>query len=132
MNKCNSSPTRSVPFSATSGVPSCASLGATPVVLSSAPWIISSGVPQTHLSFSRLHFHSYFQFLNGQILHPFAPLSRFLRAFSSAFHTISITSFGGAICGFAVKQIVGCTLKNVYTNAYIIYSAGIALHACIK
>ena len=30
------------------------------------------------------------------------------------------------------KQIVNCTLKNVYTDAYIIYSAGIAFYACIK
>ena len=54
-------------------------LGATPGVLSGAPWIVSSSASQTYLSFFRLHFHSYVQCLIGRILHPFAPLNPFLR-----------------------------------------------------
>ena len=105
MNKCNSSATRSAPFSATSDAPS----------------------------------HSYFQFLIGQILYAFSPLCQFLRAFSSAFHTrfhlqpkshLLGELFVTLLC--SSKQIVACTLKNIYTNACIIYSAGIALCACIK
>ena len=80
-----------------------------------------------------------FQFLIGQNLHPFAPFSPFLRVFSSAFHIRSHLQsqlyllgelFVTLLC--SSKQIVACTLKNVYANACIIYSAGIALYACIK
>ena len=114
-------------------------LGATPGVLSGAPWIVSSSSPQTHSSFFCLYYHSYFQFLNCQILHPFAPLSPVLRALSSAFHIRSHFQsqlyllgelFVTLLC--SSKHIVDCTLKNVCTNTCIIYSDGIALYACIK
>ena len=61
-------------------------LGATPGVVSGPPWIEPSSASQMHLSFLRLNSHSYFQFLIGQILHPSAPLSPFLRAFWRAFY----------------------------------------------
>ena len=71
--------------------------------------------------------------------HSFAPLSPLLRAFSSAFHIPSHLQsqlhllgelFVNLLC--SSKQIVDCTLKNVCTNACIIYSAGTAYIACVK
>ena len=112
-------------------------LGATPGVSSGAPWVVSSSAPQTHLLFSRLHFHSYFQFLIGQILHPFAPLRRFLRAFSSAFHILSrlqsqLHLLGELFVTLLSSRLSTALSKMFTTNACIIYSAGIALYACIK
>ena len=79
-------------------------------------------------------------FLIGPILHPFAPLIPFLRAFSSAFlirshlqsHLHLRELFVTFLC--SSKQIIDCTLKctMIYTNVCIIYNAGIALYACVK
>ena len=76
-------------------------------------------------------------FLIGQILHLFAPLSLVLKAFSSASYTRSPLQsfeelFVTLLC--SSKKIIACTLKctMIYTNVCIIYSAGIALYACIK
>ena len=79
-------------------------------------------------------------FLIGQILHPFAPLSPFLRAFSSTCyipsHFQSQLYLRGLFMTFlrSFKKIIDCTLKStiIYTNVYIIYGDGIALYACVK
>ena len=79
-------------------------------------------------------------FLIGQILHPFALLSPFLRAFSSACyipsHFQSQLYLRGLFMTFlrSFKTIIDCTLKStiIYTNVYIIYGDGIALYACVK
>ena len=81
-----------------------------------------------------------FHFLIGKMLHPFAPLSPFLKAFSSVFkvrsHLQSQLHLGElcvtCLCSF--KQIIDCILKctMIYTNACVIYSAVIALCACVK
>ena len=117
-------------------------LGAAPGVLSGAPRIASSGALQMHSSFFRLHSHLYSQFLIDQILHPFAPLSLFSSILKSILkcvpYTLSfaipVTSFPGAIVTFlcSSKYVVDYNLKNVYTKACAIYSAGTALYACIK
>ena len=107
-------------------------------VLSGVPYITSSSTHQRHFLLFYLHPHVhqfYFHFLIGRILHSFAPLGSFLRAFSSAFHirflfAILITSFGelfgNVLC--SSKQIIDCTLEctMIYANVCIIYSFGTA------
>ena len=78
---------------------------------------------------------------NWPVLHSFAPLIPFLRIFSSVFnirsdlqshlHLLGELSLA-LLCRF--KQIIDCTFKctMIYANIWIIYSAGIALYACVK
>ena len=95
--------------------------GATPGVLSGAPEIVSSSAAKTHLLFFRLHSHSYFQFLIGQISHPFAPLSPFLRAFSTSFRIHSHYIFWGSylwLCCVVPSSLL-TTLSKIFTPMHV-------------
>ena len=94
----------------------------------------------SYASQGSLQFHSHFYFLIDQTLHPFAPLSPFLRALSNAFHIPyhleSQLHLGELFVNFLAcsKQIIDCTLKctMIYKYVCFIYSAGILLYAWVK
>ena len=121
MNKSNSSPTRSVPFSATSGAPFCASRCNSRCIIRCT---LNCIIKRTSNAFI------VFPFALSLILSifnwpDFASICTLTSIFKSILKcvpytlsfAISITSFGGAFCNFAVKQIVDCTLKNVYNQS---------------
>ena len=103
-------------------------LGATPGVLSGAPWIASSSAIQMLSSFFRSHSHLYSQFLIDQILHPFAPLSLFSSILKSILKCVPYTlSFAISVTSWESYLWLCCvvpsrlltTLSKMFTPTHV-------------